>query len=177
MLSLVSAIGNSFTMCFLGVAKVGVSWSNTHTAADWLERKIWKQFQNNFPSILTFSVCLFFCFVLYLFGRVLEFFFFFGDKHFPWESLFIYFTVKFWVLLKLSVFGVVHLKISPERSCFYNKIPEKKISNITETSLKLYHFFTNYVNKIMSWNDVCNSPCHRQLFGHALAKDRIPSTW
>lgn len=29
----------------------------------------------------------------------------------------------------------------------------------------------------MRWNDVCNSSFHRQLFSHALAKDRIPSTW
>lgn len=34
MISLVIAIGKSLTMCFLGLAKAGVSWSNTHTAAD-----------------------------------------------------------------------------------------------------------------------------------------------
>lgn len=33
MISLVSAIGKSLTMCFLGLAKAGMSW-RTHTAAD-----------------------------------------------------------------------------------------------------------------------------------------------
>lgn len=83
--------------------------------------------------------------------------FFFGDKPFSWEILFICFTVKLRALVKIKVACVwrgAHKDMPlPERPPFQNKAPEKKFL----TSLKFYHISTNYVNKIMSWNDFCNS--------------------